>query len=142
MNGINKLTVLYHGRIVGTLAEIKDGSIIFEYHPTWLTDGFPISPFSLPLRKEVFIAKIDPFDGLYGVFSDSLPDGWGRLLVDRLLLKNHLDPYAVGNLTRLAIVGDSGMGALTYEPVFELSHSTMVSDFDLLAGQTFRPPKK
>lgn len=29
--------------------------------------------------------KIDPFEGLFGVFADSLPDGWGRLLVDRLM---------------------------------------------------------
>lgn len=135
MNGINKLTVLYHDRIVGTLAAMKNGNIAFEYHPAWLVNGFPISPFSLPLRKEVFIAKMDPFDGLYGVFSDSLPDGWGRLLVDRLLLKNHLDPYAVGNLTRLAIVGDSGMGALSYEPVFELGQNTTISDFDILAAE-------
>lgn len=28
---------------------------------------------------------MDPFEGLFGVFSDSLPDGWGRLLVDRLV---------------------------------------------------------
>lgn len=30
---------------------------------------------------------MDPFDGLFGVFADSLPDGWGRFLVDRLMLK-------------------------------------------------------
>lgn len=28
------------------------------------------------------------FDGLYGVFNDSLPDGWGRLLLDRTVVKH------------------------------------------------------
>ena len=47
---------------------------------------------------------------------DSLPDGWGRLLVDRLLMKNKINPYEVDSINRLAIVGKSGMGALEYYP--------------------------
>lgn len=84
-----------------------------EYDGEWLEHGFSISPFSLPLQKGVFISKADPFEGLFGVFADSLPDGFGRLLVDRFLLRNHINPRETGNLNRLAIVGSSGMGALT-----------------------------
>jgi len=54
--------------------------------------------------------------GLFGVFDDSMPDGWGRLLTDRLLRQRGIDPYSIGTLTRLSIVGSSGMGALEYEP--------------------------
>lgn len=61
----------------------------------------------------MFLPKIDPFEGLFGVFADSLPDGWGRLLVDRLMRRNGFAPGVIGSLERLAIVGTSGMGALT-----------------------------
>lgn len=27
----------------------------------------------------MFVPKIEPLEGLFGVFADSLPDGWGRL---------------------------------------------------------------
>lgn len=133
MNGIKKLDVFCHDQLVGTLAEAKNGKIAFEYDGRWLENGFPISPFKLPLDKKVFIAKQEPFDGLHGVFADSLPDGWGRLLVDRLLQKNHIDPYTVGGLTRLAIVGKSGMGALTYEPVWDLGERKTAKNYDKIA---------
>lgn len=105
MNRIKLLQVFCHGRKVGTLALYKKFLVAFEYDRQWLMEGFSISPFSLPLLEKVFIPKIDPFDGLFGVFADSLPDGFGRLLVDRLMLKNHLNPREIGNLNRLAIVG-------------------------------------
>lgn len=120
MDRINMLEVYYHDRLVGTMALYKNSLAAFEYDKDWLIDGFSISPFSLPLRKGVFVPEIDPFNGIFGVFADSLPDGWGRLLVDRLMLKNGLNPNLLGNMDRLAIVGKSGMGALTYRPVVDL----------------------
>lgn len=57
---------------VGTLATYNGRLVAFEYSDEWLAEGFSISPFSLPMQKKVFIPKIDPFDGLYGAFSDSL----------------------------------------------------------------------
>lgn len=109
MNRLNKLEVFYHERLVGTIALYQNRLAAFEYDSNWLANGFSISPFSLPLEKKVFMPKIDPFEGLFGVFADSLPDGWGRLLVDRLMKKNGINPYDIGSLERLAIVGASGM---------------------------------
>ena len=88
MNRLNKLNVFYHDRPVGTLALHQNRLAAFEYDSDWITDGFSISPFSLPLQKKVFMPRTDPFEGLFGVFADSLPDGWGRLLVDRLMCFN------------------------------------------------------
>lgn len=122
MDRLNKLDVFYHDRLVGTMALYQKRLAAFAYSDEWLIHGFSISPFSLPLEKKVFFPKIDPFEGLFGVFADSLPDGWGRLLVDRLMRKNGLDPYTIGSLERLAIVGTSGMGALTYRPVIMMEH--------------------
>jgi serine/threonine-protein kinase HipA len=56
------------------------------------------------------------FDGLHGVFNDSLPDGWGRLLLDRTVEKHGLRRGQLNKLDRLAYVGQNGMGALSYEP--------------------------
>lgn len=86
MNTYNSLTVWMDKKKVGTLAVAKNHCVAFEYDKEWITDGFSLSPFSLPLEKRVFFPKgYEPFEGLFGVFSDSLPDGWGRLLVDRML---------------------------------------------------------
>ena len=84
MDKYKYLKVFYNGILVGTLAKTPERVVAFEYDLDWLNNGFSISPFSLPLIKKVFIPKYEPFDGLFGVFNDSLPDGWGRLLVDRL----------------------------------------------------------
>lgn len=135
MNRLKNLDVFYSGRKVGTLAVTKDHRVAFEYDGTWLEEGFPISPFSLPLERRVFLPKQEPFEGLFGVFSDSLPDGWGRLLVDRMLLKEHVNPQQVDSLNRLAIVGDTGMGALTYRPVHDMHRSCQVNDYDRMAQQ-------
>ena len=113
----NKLiNVFYNGQKIGRLAETPDKLLAFEYDSQWLGNGFSISPFKLPLEKRVFIALRDPFDGNFGVFNDSLPDGWGRLLIDRMLIKKNIDPSTVSVLDRLAITGSSGMGALEYKP--------------------------
>jgi len=135
MNNYKYLEVCFDEKKVGTLATTKNGVVAFEYDGEWLEDGFTISPFSLPLEKKVFIPKSDLFEGLFGVFSDSLPDGWGRLLVDRMLLKEHINPRKTDALNRLAIVGNTGMGALTYRPIHELHTTAAVQDYDRMAEQ-------
>ena len=77
MKKTERLNVKYHDRKVGTMALYKGRLAAFEYDRDWLAGGFSISPFSLPLEPRVFIPKTDPFDGVFGVFADSLPDGWG-----------------------------------------------------------------
>lgn len=128
MKDIEHLVVKYHDRIVGELAETKNGFVAFQYSKEWLTEGFSISPFSLPLDNKVFVPKKDVFGGLFGVFSDSLPDGWGRLLVDRMLLSMKIVPESVSTIQRLAIVGSSGMGALEYYP--ELLRTELPNNFN------------
>ena len=123
---------------IGTLATYNGRLVAFEYSEEWLGSGYSISPFSLPLQKKLYIPKIDPFDGLFGAFADSLPDGWGRLLVDRMLTKNKIDPREIDMLNRLAIVGSSGMGALTYYPAHEQYSKEAVMDYDRLAEECTR----
>ena len=65
-------------RKVGRLA-LRQRQILFEYDPDFLSSGIEISPLKLPIKPGVFTPPDMIFDGLYGVFNDSLPDGWGRL---------------------------------------------------------------
>ncbi len=113
---------------LGTLA-IKNNKIYFEYDKKFLKTGIEISPYKLPLKSEVFRCDDDTFDGLWGVFADSLPDGWGRLLTDREFLKRGIALKDVSPLDRLALVGKNGMGALSYEPTKE--YKTIVEDIIL-----------
>lgn len=136
---IDRIEVSYGGRKVGTLAATRDDLFPFEYADSWLADGFSISPLSLPLEKKVFIPKRNSSEGLFGVFADSLPDGWGRVLVDRLLRSHHIDPFRINSLMRLAIVGTSGMGALEYKPSWDLHpHVNNNQDLDYLAEECTR----
>lgn len=135
MKTINTLEVFYNNIKVGTLAKLKDNRVAFEYDSSWLIKGFSISPLSLPLKKEVFIPKKMTFEGLFGVFDDSLPDGWGKLLVDRMLINQKINPHTISHLNRLAIVGNTGMGALTYKPEFTFNNIESKKDLDELANE-------
>lgn len=135
MKTVKTLEVWMQGQRVGTLAETLNKKIAFEYDASWLLNGYSISPLSLPLEKGVFIAKPEPFEGLFGVFADSLPDGWGRLLVDRMLLREKQNPHQLTPLQRLAIVGNQGMGALEYHPVYEMTDSDEITDLDRLSEE-------
>lgn len=133
-----------HGerRYVGKLAE-QGGTILFQYAPEFLDSGINISPFRLPLSPEV---KEDPkrtFDGLFGVFNDSLPDGWGLLLLDRVLRKKGASLHACLPLQRLAMVGTHGMGALEYTPApddaqGETDKSVSIAELDALAEESLK----
>lgn len=129
-----KLNVLYKGQLVGTLAQ-ADYRTAFEYADGWLETGFSISPFSLPLEKKVFLPTKLHFSGLFGVFADSLPDAWGNILLNRVLKKNGVKIDEITPLTRLAIVGRAGMGALTYEPESPLAQGITGIDLDELAAE-------
>ena len=130
-----QLFVFYKERKVGMLAQTSDRKIAFAYDDAWLKDGFSISPFSLPLKKQVFITAKHYFHGLYGVFADSLPDAWGNILLNRMLRAQNIGEDTLNVLDRLAIVGNSGMGALVYRPDIVLPSELNVLDLDYLAQQ-------
>jgi len=109
-------------RKVGRLA-FKDRQVLFEYDASFIASDIEISPIKLPLRPGVSIPDTMIFDGLFGVFNDSLPDGWGRLLIDRTVEKHGIHRGQLNPLDRLAYVGRHGMGALSYEPELGLENA-------------------
>ena len=107
---------------VGELAE-ADRNIYFEYDAAFLQDALWLSPFKLPPEPGLHQHRDLSFGPLFGLFDDSLPDGWGLLLMDRHFRKQGIPPEAVSPLDRLAYMGARTMGALTYHPSTQLKGS-------------------
>ena len=103
---------------VGTLAEDR-GRVYFEYAQEHLATGLSLSPFRLPFEAGLFEHADRDFGPLPGLFDDSLPDGWGLLLMDRHFRSPRLDLAEVSPLDRLSWLGTRTMGALTYHPPAE-----------------------
>ena len=122
---------------VGLLHQDKQ-RIFFEYAPGFLKSGIELSPFKLPLKAGVFEEKAHVFDGLFGLFNDSLPDGWGCLLLDRKLRKLGKSYAEITPLDRLSLIGANPMGALEYEPAAEDSDFYGDIELDSLSGEVDR----
>lgn len=113
---INKLIVKFNNEVVGYLENVDNNKIAFQYDENWVRNGFSISPFSLPLNDEIYISNSSYFEGLFGVFYDSLPDGWGKYLVIKELAKKGINYERLNVLTKLSLVSKEMIGALSYEP--------------------------
>ncbi|MBO6830612.1 MAG: type II toxin-antitoxin system HipA family toxin [Muricauda sp.] len=121
---------------VGRLA-IRDYKTYFEYDTDFIKKGLEISPIKLPLGPGLQVFDYQPFEGLPGVFNDSLPDGWGRLLFDRYIRSQNLLPDDFSTLDRLAHVGTTGLGALVYEPDYSgIDVEKDEIDLDILSWHT------
>jgi serine/threonine-protein kinase HipA len=127
---IDQLAVFYEPapdrRIkVGRLARRRH-ELLFEYDPAFLGSKLELSPYHVRLRPGVVTDPDFVFDGLMGVFEDSLPDGWGRLLLDRRASELGISAGSLTPLDRLMVVGSRAMGALTYEPELSIDDPVVV----------------
>jgi serine/threonine-protein kinase HipA len=121
---------------VGTLAEDR-GRVYFEYAPEFLSAGLSLSPFRLPFEGGLFEHTDRDFGPLPELFDDSLPDGWGLLLMDRHFRWRGMNPSGISPLDRLAWLGTRTMGALTYHPPSERENiDSSVFDLHDLARQS------
>jgi serine/threonine-protein kinase HipA len=133
MKPVKALSVMLQESRVGELVAIPRQGLFFSYDPGWLAKGFNLAPFHMEFSiKPQKAADALLFDGLHGAFSDSLPDGWGLLLMDRFFRSElGVERQAIGPLDRLAYMGNRSMGALEYVPMFETVETG--EDLDLAA---------
>ncbi|WP_448218568.1 type II toxin-antitoxin system HipA family toxin [Endozoicomonas sp. 2B-B] len=121
---------------VGELAQNQQG-IFFQYDESYLSRFHSLSPFTLPFEATLSRGPRQPHQGLQGVFADSLPDGWGLLLMDRAFRQQGILPHQVTPMDRLAFIGERGMGSLSYTPAMD--HATendhSLSDIALLGQE-------
>ncbi|MEN9986779.1 MAG: hypothetical protein RI925_2281 [Pseudomonadota bacterium] len=113
---------------LGRLAD--DGrTLLFEYAPEALTQGLELSPLHLKLRAQAYGDFPAYQHRLPGLVADSLPDGWGLLLMDRVFRQQGL--RHPGPLDRLAFIGHRAMGALCFIPAQDAD--AQAPDWGLLA---------
>ncbi len=131
-------------RLIGELAEVNR-TIYFEYDADFLQDPLWLSPFKLPPEPGLHEQRDRAFGSLFGLFDDSLPDGWGLLLMDRFFRQRGISPETLSPLDRLAYMGTRPMGALTYRPAtqednpqtpFSGLHNLATEAQCVLAGKT------
>jgi serine/threonine-protein kinase HipA len=121
---------------VGRLA-FANRKTYFEYDGEFLKSGLNLSPFKLAYKEGAQVSNSSLFDGLFGVFNDSLPDGWGQLLLERHLRKTS-PKQSLNPLARLRFVGENGMGALTYEPSESISEENLAFNLVETAAKVAR----
>lgn len=132
MKDILKIIVSLDNRTIGTLQMTPERDrCVFEYDKDWLANGFSISPWELPLRTGLIYSKEKSFSGGFAAFEDSMPDGYGLYLLDRILRREGRSLRELSPLQRLSLVGNAGMGALCYKPETNIENiAVTVDDFD------------
>lgn len=103
---------------------LLNGRIYFTYDKTFPSEKYRLSPFMLSTDKELAHHSPDMhlrlFWGLHGVFADSLPDGWGLLLIKRTVESQGTSFNDLTGLDLLTFIGNRGLGVLRYEPIREI----------------------
>ena len=102
---------------IGTIL-LKDGRVYFEYDKEFKNSNLEISPLKLPLSLEGVYTNNDEhyFEGLAGVFHDSLPDKFGTKVIERYFESKNIPSYELNVVQKLMFVGDKSIGAISYKP--------------------------
>jgi serine/threonine-protein kinase HipA len=112
--------VVLWGTRIGAVAMPANGAAAsFQYDPDFLASGIEVAPLTMPLRSEPYsfpALAAETFHGLPGLLADSLPDRFGRALVDAWLAGQGRAPESFDAVERLCYVGRRGMGALEFAP--------------------------
>ena len=81
----------------------------------------------------LFAGPPTPFEGLHGLFDDSLPDGWGRLLLDREMdqpvvaeIRDAIETGAAEGATRITDLHVWRVGKGQYASIVSLSVDSAV----------------
>lgn len=116
---------------------ILDGKqVLFKYAKEYLTQGFNISPFKMKFNQDVQHFEAVYFDHLFGVFHDSLPDGWGRLLMHRYFHELGIPTDQRNILMQLSCLSNTSKGALVYKPSQTKGNSEISKTLDEIHQET------
>lgn len=108
--------------------DISKAYAAFEYDENFVHSGIEVSPFRMPLGKNIYEFPAlagDPFYGMPGLVADSLPDRFGNAVIEQWLMSLGKSLSDFTAIDRLCYTGKRGMGALEYVPA-----STDIKDID------------
>lgn len=116
---VNLANIKIWDNIVGYLLWREETeTATFEYAPEFKRLGLDLSPIEMPISQQRVFAfsniSRETFLGLPGLFADSLPDAYGKALLDRWLASN--GRHFANPVERLCYQGKRSMGALEFEP--------------------------
>jgi len=114
---MTEIDAYIYNKKIGTLLE-HEGSIFFQYDKDFIASGIQISPIKLPLNDMLYTNSEHKYlyQGMAGLFFDSLPDRHGMAFIDRYFERQGLKTHEITLLHKLAFIGDRGMGAIEYLP--------------------------
>lgn len=108
-----------YGMKIGTML-MHQNRIYFEYDKVFKTKGIEISPLKLNTKEiDIPYTNRDSFEiyqGMPGVFFDSLPDKHGMPFIYRYFEQKGFSAGDVTLLHKLTFIADRGLGALEYKP--------------------------
>lgn len=119
---VNIAKVRLYGQDLGTLRwNDRYGVAQFEYTENFIGQDIEPAPLTMPVREGRVYSfgnvGYETFKGLPGMLADSLPDTYGRALLDRWLA---LTGRQSGNsIETLCFLGKRCMGALEFEPAMD-----------------------
>ena len=108
--------------LVGAVAwNEQNGLASFEYDPKFLSYGWDLTPFKMPIENGAKIYSFpelrgNTFKGLPGLLADVLPDRYGNQLIHNWLMHHGRLPESMNPVETLCFIGSRGMGALEFEP--------------------------
>ena len=127
------------GSLVGYLTNDAENNVFFTYDPSFIARGIEISPLMMPLRPEPYSfprLSGETFRTLPGLFADSLPDRFGRRVINEYLVSLGRDRNSLSPIEELLYIGKRGMGALEYYPHLDgsLDESTEIRIEDIASA--------
>ncbi|MBQ4259684.1 MAG: type II toxin-antitoxin system HipA family toxin [Lachnospiraceae bacterium] len=135
MKKTSTVRVKMWGTTVGYLHQAENGIVGFQYDEDFITSQIEISPLRMPLSNLTYSFPALPegtFHGLPGMVADSLPDKFGNIVINKYLESQGRDADSLSVIEKLCYTGQRGMGALEYEPSYELVEIDSAVDIDAL----------
>lgn len=131
-----------YGKKIGTIL-LKNGIVYFEYDREFKNSNLEISPLKLPLSISGVYTNNDDryFEGLAGVFHDSLPDKFGTKVIERYFESKGIFANELNVIQKLMFVGDKSIGAISYKPIIG-DIDNKISDELLELNQFYENAKK
>ena len=134
--------ILWNTRIGLVHQDENSGNIFFEYDRRFTGSHIELSPFKMPLGQNVYSfpeLKGEAFQGLPGLLADSLPDRFGKSVLENWLIRQGRTSDSLSAIEKLCYTGKRGMGALEYLPAidspWEHPDNVDVNEMVLLASE-------
>lgn len=138
---MTEIDAFIYDKKIGTLLE-HQGTIYFEYDKEFKLTEIEISPLKLPVKDGLYTNGDHKllYQGMPGVFFDSLPDKHGMAFINSYFERQGLKTHEITLLHKLGFIGDRGMGAIEYLPK---EHESNVLEANVInAKETYEKTKK